>query len=88
MGGGQPLSDGLHHIDGDSVSGLLVKLGVGVDRCSFFKAVIREALQPEALLRGKPADAHQLIVPNDHTDCAGAGKRVGETLPNTSAAGL
>ena len=32
MGGGQPLSDGLHHIDGDAVSGLLVKLGVGLER--------------------------------------------------------
>ena len=28
MGGGQPLSDGLHHIDGDAVSGLLIQLGV------------------------------------------------------------
>ena len=32
MCGGQPLSDGLHHIDGDAVSGLLVKLGVGLER--------------------------------------------------------
>lgn len=57
MGGGQPLSDGLHHIDGDAVSGLLVKLGVGLERQDKVDAVIRPTLEPQALPWREAADA-------------------------------
>lgn len=52
MGGGQPLSDGLHHIDGDAVPSLLVKLGVGLERQDKVDAVIRPALEPQAIPGG------------------------------------
>ena len=43
MGSGQPLSDGFHHIDGDSVPSLLIELGVGLERQDKVDAVIRPA---------------------------------------------
>ena len=52
MGGGQPLSDGLHHIDGDAVPSLLVKLGVGLERQDKVDAVIR----PEDIDLVKPEE--------------------------------
>jgi len=57
MGGGQPLSDGLHHIDGDAVSGLLVKLGVGLERQDKVDALIRPSLEPQAFPWREAADA-------------------------------
>ena len=48
MGSGQPLSDGFHHIDGDSVPSLLIELGVGLERQDKVDAVIRPALEPQA----------------------------------------
>lgn len=57
MGGGQSLSDGLHHIDGDAVSGLLVKLGVGLERQDKVDAVIRPTLEPQAFPWREAADA-------------------------------
>ncbi len=63
MGGGQPLSDGLHHIDGDAVPSLLVKLGVGLERQDKVDAVIRPALEPQAFPWREAADAHPSHTP-------------------------
>ena len=51
------MPDGLHHIDGHTVSGLFVGLIIALDGKDCVNAVIRPALQPQTLARSKAADA-------------------------------
>lgn len=56
MGGGKPFPDGFHHIYGYAVSGLFIKLGVGVERKNKVDPFICPSLQPQAFPWRQAAD--------------------------------
>lgn len=57
MGDGKLFPDGFHHIHGDAVPGLFVKLGVGLERENNVDALVLPTLQPQAFPWRQTADS-------------------------------
>ena len=85
MGGGKAFPDGFHHIHGYSVSGLFVKLGVGVERKNKVDPLICPSLQAQAFPRRQAADTLNRL---QGALVAVCGEGMGDFSSNPAASGV